>query len=164
MHEMDFMRLNVIFTILIGFGAIYIRRNIKNIVLKTLIIMILLILSIFTDWGASGILVIMIFDYYYGNKNNQLFGYFLWVICFNFVLNYFIGPFENWIVFRNSFDFKFELSYLSDFFLLIPIILLFQYNGERGRDLKYSKYFFYFFYPLHLFLIGLVGMVLNSWK
>lgn len=160
--KIEFARLNVIFNIFIGFVAIHSRRNIKSIVLRVLFIMVLCVLSEFTDWGALGILIVVIFNYYYGNKNNQLFGYFLLVICYNSIFNYFIVPFQEWIIFHKKIDFKFELFWLSDFFSLIPILLLSYYDGKKGGSSRKIKYFFYIFYPAHLFLIGLIGMILNS--
>jgi hypothetical protein len=49
-------------------------------------------------------------------------------------------------IFQESFD-------LNSFFALIPLILIYFYNGKRGMKLKY---FFYVFYPTHLLILGLV--------
>ena len=70
--------------------------------------------------------------------------------------------FQEWIIFHKKIDFKFELFWLSDFFSLIPILLLSYYDGKKGGSSRKIKYFFYIFYPAHLFLIGLIGMILNS--
>lgn len=69
------LRLNELFTILIGLLAVYARRNIKNIFLKAFVIILLLIASIPMDAGTAGVAIILVFDYYYGNKKNQIFGY-----------------------------------------------------------------------------------------
>ena len=42
--------------------------------------------------------------------------------------------------------------------LAIPII--YAYNGERGKNIKFNKFmkwFFYIYYPLHLFIIGILN-------
>ena len=49
-------------------------------------------------------------------------------------------------IFRESFN-------LNSFFAVIPLILIYFYNGKRGMELKY---FFYVFYPVHLLILGLV--------
>ncbi len=41
------------------------------------------------------------------------------------------------------------------FVTVIPFIYL--YNGQRGRNDKFSKYFFYVFYPLHLWIIATIS-------
>ena len=52
-----------------------------------------------------------------------------------------------------------RMEYLN-FFGLIAVLLLFLYNGERG---KYNlKYFFYIFYPVHLIIIYLIFLLINK--
>ena len=52
-----------------------------------------------------------------------------------------------------------RMEYLN-FFGLIAVLLLFLYNGERG---KYNlKYFFYIFYPVHLAIIYLIFLLINK--
>ena len=52
-----------------------------------------------------------------------------------------------------------RIEYLN-FFGLIAVLLLFLYNGERG---KYNlKYFFYIFYPAHLVIIYLIFLLINK--
>lgn len=41
-------------------------------------------------------------------------------------------------------------------------LLLFLYNGKRGKGGKRTQYFFYAFYPLHLLLFGLVRLLCFS--
>ena len=74
-NSFSILRLNVLFTILIGILAVYARRNINNIFLKTVAIILLLIASIPTDYGTSGVLIILVFDYYYGNKQGGVMEY-----------------------------------------------------------------------------------------
>lgn len=45
------------------------------------------------------------------------------------------------------------LMFNSDWFFISVLPFIYMYNGERGRNDRFSKYFFYVFYPLHLWLI-----------
>lgn len=42
---------------------------------------------------------------------------------------------------------------------LLSVILLYFYDGERGK--ANLKYFFYIFYPLHLALLEVIYLILN---
>ena len=82
MSNMEFMRPNVIYTILLGVLSIHIRRStyIKNPVIKTLLILMLTILCVPADWGCTGMMIIIVLDYFYGNFKNQAFAYCLIVL------------------------------------------------------------------------------------
>jgi len=41
---------------------------------------------------------------------------------------------------------------------IIALILLFNYNGQRGRRMKW---FFYIFYPLHLAILSILGIIFS---
>lgn len=47
----------------------------------------------------------------------------------------------------------------SDWFFLSVLPFLYLYNGERGRNDRFSKYFFYIFYPLHLWIIAAISYI-----
>lgn len=46
------------------------------------------------------------------------------------------------------------------FALLVPFILLWFYNGERGRKIRSLQWFFYWFYPLHMLIITIAGTMI----
>jgi len=162
LQNLEFNRLNVIFNILLGFTAVHIRRNVKSNFLQVPLLFFLLIISVYTDWSYSGITIMLIFDYYYGNKNNQLFGYFLWVIFSESILACIANPFQEWLIFGEEFNFPIDFSYIYRFAHLIPMILLSFYNGEKGSNTTFSKYIFYVFYLAHLLLIGMIGSALSN--
>lgn len=49
----------------------------------------------------------------------------------------------------------------SDWFFLSVIPFIYLYNGERGRNDKFSKYFFYIFYPAHLWIIAIIQFIVK---
>lgn len=157
--DFNILRLNVIFTILFGVVAIHARRNIKNIFLKISVILLLMIISLPADYGHTCIITMIVLDYYYGNRKNQIAGYIL-VAAIEFdVLSLIIHPFWK-LIYDNNFD----INYIKDnYYLLgylIPIFLFYIYNGKRGKASKFSKWIFYIFYPLHLAVIAIIRLFL----
>jgi hypothetical protein len=154
--DLLFFRLNVIYTIFLGVTAIRIRRELKNPVVKTLLIIVLFVVSVPGDWGTAGILIMLVFDYFYGNFKNQAFAYCI-VVILNMgiiktagisILNLFVNQ-------RITFNMSNFISTAINMGMFLPIILLRFYNQEKGRGGRFSKWFFYIFYPLHLLLLGL---------
>ena len=70
------MRPNVIYTIFLGVLAVRIRRSPRLCsAWKVLLILLLFILSVPADWGCTGVVIILVFDYYYGSWKHQAFAY-----------------------------------------------------------------------------------------
>lgn len=154
---MEFMRPNVIYTILLGVLSIHIRRNtqIKNPVIKTFLILMLIIFCRPADWGCTGVIIIIVFDYFYGNFKQQAFAYCLIVLLDMQVLTMLTQPFFD-LCYDHVFyiDTEFYLYSIEQVGAFIPIILLSFYNGKHGTKTKFSKWFFYVFYPFHLLVLG----------
>lgn len=155
--RMEFMRPNVIYTIFLGVLSIHIRRNthIKNPVIKALLILILIMLCVPADWGCTGIMIIIVLDYFYGNFKHQAFVYCLIVLLDMQVLTMLTQPvFDLFYDHVFYIDTEFYLYSIEQVGAFIPIILLSFYNGKHGAKTKFSKWFFYVFYPLHLLVLG----------
>lgn len=154
---------NVIYTILLGVMAIRIRRELKNPVIKTILILCLIILCIPADWGTLGIIIIIVLDYFYGNFKNQAFGYCMIVLLDVGVLSMVTSPFFDLIYLQSfNFDMEYYRYSIQNIGMFIPIILLYYYSGEKGKGGKLSKWFFYIFYPLHLLILGFLQTLLSS--
>ncbi len=155
--NMEFMRPNVIYTILLGVLSIHIRRNthIKNPAIKIFLILMLIICCVPADWGCTGVMIIIVFDYFYGNFKQQAFAYCLIVLLDMQVLAMLTQPFFG-LFYDHVFyvDAEFYLYSIEQFGAFIPIMLLTFYNGKHGAKTKFSKWFFYVFYPFHLLLLG----------
>lgn len=138
-NPIDFEYQNIMFTLLINLLMIYIMEEtkIKNINSKLLFeCMLVIIFSVVSyllklDYLFYGPLVIY---FYYKFHDNKL---------MRFVTS--------------------EASFYFQFFSFVHIsnILIYFYNGERGRQ---NKYFFYFFYPAHLLLIYIFKINFINWK
>ncbi len=155
--DMDLLRPNVIYTIFMGVLAIRIRRStrLRSPVAKALGIMSLIILCVPADWGCTGIIMIIVFDYFYGSFKNQAFAYCMVVMLDVGVLSMITYPFFT-LFYEHVFqiDVEYYLSSIENLGAFLPILLLRQYNGQHGKSSPFSKWFFYIFYPAHLLLIG----------
>lgn len=149
---------NIFMTLAVGLAIInlieYSKKNhgYKKIVIRLLTI-ILLPLSMITEGAIALIPFILITYFFRGNMKKQMIGYIV-LSALLFSMNYFSYPtVEETIT---------MLMYNSDFLfiLVVPFILL--YNGERGRNNKFSKYLFYVFYPLHLWILAIAQYVLTK--
>lgn len=161
LSNVNFLYLNVIFTIFFGVLSIHIRRKVKNPVLRFFLIMLCLVSSFSADWGIVGVVLILIFDYYYGYRKFQLFGYFIWVL-FDRGLLRLLGEVSDFIFYGNQlpYDKEFLLWEMIEWGAVLPLILLCFYKGEKGSKTAFSKWFFYIIYPLHL---GILGYIRSLW-
>lgn len=131
-------KFNVIFTLLFGLLSLWILKSSMKSAVKYLLILILMIVSLASDWLFFGILFILVFGLNSGNFKKQATGFSLisLVLLINFLFN---------------------MSYLMLFQLgvLLALPLLYFYNGERSGN-RMNKWVFYWFYPVHLLIIGLM--------
>lgn len=140
---------NIFFTLFFGLVAIYILNLKKDLVKEPFmkVIKVILIAGILylaqvlqLDYGAYGILLIMIFNAFRNDKLKILMSF--------LVLNMFN------IIFPNVFQ-----IIDTQIFSLISLIFIFMYNGEKGRSIRY---FFYLFYPVHFFILGVIKFFLEK--
>ena len=140
---------NIFFTLFFGLVAIYILNLKKDLVKEPFmkVIKVILIAGILylaqvlqLDYGAYGILLIMIFNAFRNDKLKILMS-FLALNMFN-------------IFFPNVFQ-----IIDTQIFSLISLIFIFMYNGEKGKSIRY---FFYLFYPVHFFILGVIKFFLEK--
>lgn len=140
---------NIFFTLFFGLVAIYILNLKKDLVKEPFmkVIKVILIAGILylaqvlqLDYGAYGILLIMIFNAFRNDKLKILMSF--------LVLNMFN------IIFPNVFQ-----IIDTQIFSLISLIFIFMYNGEKGKSIRY---FFYLFYPVHFFILGVIKFFLEK--
>ena len=156
------MRPNVIYTIFLGVLAVRIRRSPRLCsAWKVLLILLLFILSVPADWGCTGVVIILVFDYYYGSWKHQAFAYCMVVMLDMGVLSLLIHPFFG-LFYDHVFQIDWELYAYSVEYVgaFLPLLLLSRYTGRHGTSGGFSKWFFYMFYPLHLLVLGWLRAVL----
>ncbi len=125
---MDFNQQNIFFTLLTNLTMLCFIEGIKidktdlKAISEILIVLLFSLVSMLFKFDYSFFAPLVVYSYYkfYGNKKMR------------FLASEFSLYFE-----------AFSLVHVSN-------ILIYFYNGKRGRQ---NKYFFYFFYPLHLLII-----------
>jgi hypothetical protein len=69
------------------------------------------------------------------------------VLC---ILSYFL----NYKIPAASFHFRFYDLFTNQFWMFLALPLMYLYNGEKGKSMKY---FFYAYYPLNIYALYLIG-------
>lgn len=149
---------NVLFTLLLGLFSIRaIDEFKKQKTPKSFIIAVLTLVGTtlaatigFTDYGAMGVLTVVVF---YVFRDFPYAWLFRLVALFLLNIYFFSGmtiPIE---LFGMSFDFQ------TQGFALLSLIPIGLYNGKKGYNHPILKYSMYVFYPLHMFILY---MIFNS--
>lgn len=147
----NFLRLNVIYTIFLGFLALRVRNEVQSPCLKVFLLAIVFLFSAFGDWGYTGVLMMLAFDYFYGDYKNQRFAYLL-LLLMEFIPMALNPLFK--MQYGSAPDFSIYWFALARAGGFVPIFLLRHYNGRIGKGGQIAKWGFYIFYPLHLVLLS----------
>lgn len=139
---------NMMFTLLLGLISIAAVDKIESKTLSVLIVILCCFLSCYCDWSITAILWCVLFYKFRDDKKKN-------VIAFSIVA---VITFARNIILNLSNYNNIGSALKSSLFVLgifLSLILLLNYNGEKGGS-KYSKWVFYVFYPLHLLVIGII--------
>ena len=141
-------RLNMLFTLLIGFLMLCAYDKIKNTALKCAAIMLLLTASYFCDWGIIAPMWILTF-HILKNDRKMLFTAFTAISLMHIIINTMacITADIAW----------YSQLWQAGVLLFIPAIAF--YNGKNGAKGFISKWFFYIYYPLHLAIISVIKLL-----
>ena len=105
---------------------------------KVILVIVACILSIFGDWPIFDILWPLFLFIYRDNYRKKWASFFIIIASEVILISLFSG-------FRRS------IFQLGAF--MVPLILMYFYNGESGSKKAFHKWFFYVFYPLHLLIL-----------
>ena len=162
--EVIFLNQNVMITLIIGFLTLYLINELQNKLYSILVIICSFYLVYLTksDYGISGVMLIVCF-YYYLNSYTKISAlkrlFFLISIMFSFVIFYHLTIFNSISDLIASFA-LYEITYYP-FYFLAPFLLIL-YNGKLGYKNLYFKNLYRYFYPAHLFLIGLILFIYDN--
>jgi hypothetical protein len=139
-----FSSLNVLFTLSLGLAAILVIKQTQYKILHVLTVMVCALAANFfsTDYGAMGVLAIIVFYAFF--KNIKL-------LIISSVLLFTI-PYLEAIKQLNFRGYIEVIGLFSLFFIAL-------YNQKEGRKMKYL---FYFFYPLQYVVIYIVQLLLSK--
>lgn len=135
------LRLNILLTLLLGIFVLLIISKVKNLIIKTIVILSALALAHFGEfsYGAYGVLTIM--GSYVFLKNKKLGTISLSVLPF----------------LENIRLFMMNILFLQ-FFAILSLVPIHLYNGKPGP--KISRWWFYWFYPIHLLVLGVIFLII----
>lgn len=135
--------LTTIFTLFFGLCSLYFSGKTENKLLKGFIVVFFMAISIIADAGISGVLLVYIFGTVENRKKSLIYG----LVAMNGI------DVIMTVLFGQTINRELILSIVSTF---VTYPLLVQYNGQRGKSIKY---FFYAFYPLHIIVLIAVSMI-----
>lgn len=147
---------NVIFTMLLGAGAIICSGKLKE--LKISIAMAVMVPSVVavalgwflhTDYNAWGVALIICL-YYLPREKDRLVFLLCWITVFMLIWHGWNGEILVWL--SGSNDYRLLLQWVG---ALFSVAFLASYNGKKGRG---AKWLFYVFYPLHLTVLYLIRL------
>lgn len=144
----EFYYLNILFTFLIAIFAIFLIENYKK--NETLYMIYLLLLGSFllfveflniVDYGIFGVLLILVFYFVKDKKLSLSLGAACLVL----------------LTLKMMLLAGFTLRSTVQFLSILSLLLLYFYNGNKGK--VNLKWLFYIFYPLHLLVILIITLI-----
>jgi len=147
--------LNIFFTLLLGLCAIVLYEQVKNkwIAWMGILALALLAIAIPTDYGAYGVLLVVVFHITYGQPIRMLkLQALLWAVLFVLGQLVMFTPLKG-IAAANYIPQTITLQLVA----LFSVGLISLYNGVQGRKMKWL---FYWYYPVHLTILVLISYYL----
>ncbi|MBU3112436.1 TraX family protein [Clostridium lacusfryxellense] len=142
--------LNIFFTLAIGLLSIRVWDKGDSKPYKTMVILALGIAAeaFYTDYGIYGVAMILAFYVFRDSKIKTILSQVIVYILFN--------ASQILLYLYESKGLSINLVWFMQVLSLLALIFVFNYNGKKGRDLRYI---FYVFYPLHLLIIGIIKIL-----
>ena len=137
--------LNVVITLFMSFLMLVIAGKMKDKVMKGIVVVTFMILTSFSDWGVLGPFMVWLFYIYREDRKKQLISYIS--LCLAQIVMSVLIIMSGSIVWYEA---------IWQIGMVIPIILIYLYNGELGRKNIVNKWAFYLFYPIHLLAFWLI--------
>lgn len=148
----SWLKLNVIYTLLLAFLALRVRHEIKPKWLQIALLAVLFVASLPGDWSYTAIVCVLLFDMCRGDFAKQALAYAMVVVLRVFPT---ISQLYNALLQGQTGGVAPTIAYcIVTLGMLLPLLFLRQYNGTKGRLGRWGKWLFYGFYPLHLLLLG----------
>ncbi|MDR0459288.1 MAG: conjugal transfer protein TraX [Coriobacteriales bacterium] len=150
-------KLNVLFTLLLGLGVIWADDHLKNRLVFWALLISAIIATHWCDWSYIGVPMILLYHRGRDQKWQTVLPIILvWVWGLSNLIN--ILPNYPWSLYWTDLLPNVVYCFVA---ASATIPLLMNYNGERGRPLKF---FFYAYYPAHIALLGLLrGILYGIW-
>ncbi len=137
--------LNVMITLFMSFLMLIVADRMKEKALKFIVVFIFMILTSFSDWGVLGPFMVWLFFIYREERKKQLISY---------ISMYLAQIVMSVIIIMSGAIAWYESIWQIG--MVLPIIVIYFYNGEPGKKNFIYKWSFYLFYPLHFLVLWLI--------
>ena len=153
MMAFDFSQLNMIFTLFICFMILVIQDKMIASKWRVPLTIILLVLSIYSDWAILAPVFTLWFHVGWGNRKKMVQAYGIGAVLFA-AFNY-----ASYAETLPAAQALLHAIFSAAGIVVSGIIIICFYNGEKSEKApKFSKWFFYIFYPAHLLILSLIKM------
>ena len=141
---------NVIITLFMTFLMLAAEENIKNRIIRRIVVFALIMATFCCDWGVVGPFMAWLFYQYRDDRKAQIKAYS--IVCGILIIA------DVLILALNGYHWYGEL-WQAGVFLVIPFLL--GYNGQAGSRTAINKWIFYIIYPLHLLVFWVIRFLLK---
>lgn len=147
--------LNMLFSLLICFAMLYILDNMQGKWYRELLVVLLFIVSAFSDWPLMAATFTLLFRWSNKDRKKLVISYAISVAMF------YILTLPNYLL-TQSVGGAFLHAALDSLALVASaVVILFFYNGKKSKKApKFFKWFFYWFYPVHLAVLYVLTLVM----
>jgi hypothetical protein len=147
----SFCGLNMMFTLALCFGLIWIMDNMKSTIMKVILSVLIIVLSILCSWAILAPIYTLLFIWAKGSQERKKAAFLISIILFG--LMNFLGGIEHFTTSKNILYALLSMIGMG----LAGFCILYLYNGKQAvKGRKFSKWFFYTFYPAHLLILGII--------
>lgn len=134
---------SMIYTLFLALLALIVRHSERiDSPTKAALILLITLLSVIGDWMVLAIVWTLLFDKYHNDFKKQAAAFSISSVVIITVFTLINGNFT---------------KQLFQFGVLLALIPLYFYNGERGSGGSFNKWVFYIFYPLHMLVLGIIA-------
>lgn len=148
-----FRQFNMLFTLLLCMGVLWILENVQPPLWRTLGIVALIFCSIYFDWGILAPVFTLMFAKNRGNRTGVIRAYVIAAILFA-GLN-----FSEYILNETPLQAFLQAVCSSLGIVVSGIVITCVYDKtKQPKKAAWSKWFFYAFYPAHLLVLGLIRL------
>ncbi|MFR4393829.1 MAG: TraX family protein [Ruminococcus callidus] len=153
---LKFCGLNMLFTLCICFGILWVLEHGNNRWIKGVAVLALILLSSISDWAWLAPIFTLLFRWAGKNRTKEAIAFAVAALLFG-GMNVLGG------LGRFSLEENLLYAFLSMAGIGTSALgILLCYNGARGtRCRTFSKRFFYLFYPVHLLILGILRIFLQ---
>lgn len=150
---------NIFLTLAVLFAFVWCLENVKQrkqVILNGCLAFVTAVFSLVTEGGLYLLPITVVVWLFHERKALQCVGIGIWsiLLLIKALVSFYAGNSGTTLYVDLCFDNEWAM------FLVIFFILL--YNGERGKNTKFTKYLFYVIYPLHIWILEIVRHLIVS--